>query len=168
MSDKNMFEVEKRPVPSWKLTKELCAWFFLELPPEDFENEICLNIIGQYHKNVKCSGKDKECLSMKQYATLYNIYKKFRVESVFKKFNETHKWICISLDKVELKNPIMCCETNEQLHNVYFEVLEHGKYGVEAFEENFSQYLNHAKYKKNKPEKQETTQELTTDEADFD
>ena len=164
---KNMFEVEDRPVSSWTMVKELCAWFYLDLMPEDFDNEICMNIISQYHKNVKCNGKGKESISMKQYATLYNIYKSFRVESVFKKFNEKFKWTCISLSKVELVNPIICCETNEQLHIVYFEVLEHGKYGAVAFEEKFSEYLTHKKYKKEKT-KPTSIVELKTDETDFD
>tara|TARA_R110000803_G_scaffold151607_5_gene216689 strand:+ start:1410 stop:1916 length:507 start_codon:yes stop_codon:yes gene_type:complete len=168
MSEKNIFDVDKRPVSSWKIAKELCGWFYLDLMPTDFDNEICMNIISQYHKNVKCLSKDKECLSQKQYATLYNIYTSFRVENVFKKFNEEYKWTCISLTKVELVNPIICCKSNKQLHIVYFEILEHGKYGAVAFEEEFSKYLNHQKYKKNKPEKEDSTTNLTTDDADFE
>lgn len=160
------FEVDKRPVSSWKLSRELCAWLKLGLCSDKFDGETCLNIISSYHKNVKCNGKDKECLSVNQYKTLYRVYSSYRIESVFKNFNEKYKWTCINLSNIELVKPIICCETNEEVTDVYFEVLEQGKYSVCGFENVFSEHLNHHKYKTET--KKEPKQELTTEDADFE
>tara|TARA_R110001632_G_scaffold3632_2_gene16068 strand:- start:943 stop:1443 length:501 start_codon:yes stop_codon:yes gene_type:complete len=166
MEGKNMFVIAERPVPTWKMTRELCAWFALGLYPEDFDCDTCCDIIGNYHKYVKIQKKDKEeCLSVKQYKVLYTIYKTFRIEDVFKKFNETHKWVCISLKKMTLEKPVICSETEELINTTYFEVLDKGILCSQLFETLYKNELNHKNYKLEEPT---TDENLITDETDFE
>lgn len=158
------FEVDKRPISSWKIARELCAWLVLDLCPTDFDGDMCMSIVASYQKKVKCNGKDKECLSVKQYKTLYKIYTSFQIASIFKKFNDNYKWTCINLTNIGIVKPIQCVETNEKITDVYFEILEQGKYSVVGFEKVFGAHLNHSKFRTES--KQET--DLITDASDFE
>jgi len=166
MEEKNTFEPKDRPITCWKLAREMNAWFALGLYPEKFKCDTCADIVSNYHKYVKIQKKDKEdCLSVKQYKVLYTVYKMYRVEEVFKKFNEQHKWVCISLKKMTLEKPIVCCETDELINMTYFEVAGKGILSTELFETLYRDKLNHKKYKEDEPI---VDVNLTTDDSDFE
>ena len=143
-----IFEKETRPVNTWKMIRELTAWFCLNLQPLKFDIELCDDIISTYFLKVRIRDMDKEnALTDKQYSLLYNIYDKYFVSKVFKNIYDEVKFVCINVKKIE-NCDLEYDETHIPVMGYYFELQDGSILSPSVFETKYSNLLLHNKYKK--------------------